>query len=151
MRLFYLFALFLMIAVNANGADILKLVNLLDTNETAQFKSMIVSPEDANAMRDDNNKTILMYASWIGNTEAVEYLIDKGAEPNRQDNGGVTALHLALWKSRSDIAIYLLKHGASPDIMSQDGMTPLDIANMRGNHQIADMIKNSAPKLKPLL
>lgn len=151
MKLLSLFFFIAIFSHEIEGADILRLVNLLDRNDTAQFKSMIVSAEDANAMRDDNNKTILMYASWVGNTEAVEYLIGKGAEPNKQDIGGVTALHLALWKSHSDIAVYLLRHGASGETMSSDGLTPLDIANMRGNQEIVKMITEAAPKLKPLL
>lgn len=151
MKLLSLFLFFVIFTYQAQSADILKLVQLLDENDTAQFKSAVASAEDANAMRDDNNKTILMYASWIGNGEAVHYLISKGAEPNKQDGTGVTALHLALWKSHSDIAVYLLQHGASGETMSGDGLTPLDIANMRGNQEIVEMIKKSAPKLKPLL
>lgn len=134
-----------------NGADILNLVGLLDRNDTQTFQSQIQTIQDANAAREDNNKTILMYASWVGNTEAVKYLIDKGADVNAQDTGGATALHLAAWKGFTPIALYLLEKGASGRAMSKDGMTPLDIAMMRGNQEIAEAIDKAAPKLKPLL
>ncbi|MDD5051292.1 MAG: ankyrin repeat domain-containing protein [Sulfuricurvum sp.] len=133
------------------AADIIALVNTLDRNDSKMFESQIHTVQDANTMRDDNNKTILMYACWIGNEEAVKYLISKGANVNAQDTGGATALHLAAWKGFTSIALFLLKNGASGEPMSKDGMTPLDIAMMQGNQTIADAIKKAAPKLKPLL
>lgn len=132
------------------GADILSLVGLLDRNDTKTFKVQIQTLSDANAARSDNNKTILMYAVWVGNTEAVHYLIDKGADVNAQDSGGATALHLAAWKGRSDIALYLLEKGSSGSAMSKEGMTPLDIALTQGYRDIAEKIEKAAPKLKPL-
>lgn len=151
MKLLYALIFSICMGSSLFGADILTLVQLLDTNNTAGFKASVVTPEDANAMRDDNNKTILMYASWVGNSEAVEYLISKKADVNAQDSIGATPLHLAIWKGHNSIAVILLEHGASPNAMSKDGMTPLDIAMMQGNQTIIKEIKNKEPKLKPLL
>jgi ankyrin repeat protein len=147
------FALFLcaVCTIGVYSADIVELVKILDANDTSKFKSYVISSEDANAMRDDNNKTILMYASWIGNFEAVEYLVSKGADVNAQDMSGASALHLAIWKNHEDVTLYLLRHGASTHSMSTDGMTPLDIAILRSNQTIIKEINNSAPKLKTLL
>lgn len=133
------------------AADILQLVSLLDRNDTSAFRSQINTIQDANAMRDDNNKTILMYACWVGNAEAVEYLVEKGADVNAQDAGGASALHLAAWKGHTAIGLYLLRQGASGSVMSNEGMTPLDVAMMRGNQELAKAIEEAAPKLKPLL
>lgn len=133
------------------GADILQLVALLDRNDTAAFQSQVQTLQDANAMREDNNKTILMYACWVGNADAVAYLIAKGADVNAQDAGGASPLHLAAWKGHTAIALHLLEHGASGQSMSNEGMTPLDIAMMQGNKEIAEAIEKAAPKLKPLL
>lgn len=133
------------------GADILELVRTLDANDTGAFKSLVTTPEDANTMRSDNNKSILMYASWIGNSEAVEHLVAAGAKVNVQDINGVSALHLAVWKSNTPIALYLLQHGASGNTLSSDGMTPLDIARMKENQTLVKEIEKSLPKLKPLL
>ena len=144
-----LFSIF--IPVSLFSADILELVKVLDANDTAKFKSMIVSAEDADSARSDNNKSVLMYASWIGNSEAAEYLVSKGADVNAEDSMGVTALHLALWKSYNAIAAFLLEHGASANIMSHEGMTPLDIAIMKNNQEMIEKIQKSAPKLRPLL
>lgn len=134
-----------------NGADILKLVSLLDLNDTSAFEMQVQNVNDANAAREDNNKTILMYACWVGNLDAVKYLISKGADVNAQDSGGATALHLAAWKGFTPIALYLIENGASGSAMSKDGMTPLDIALIKENKEIAEAIEKAAPKLKPLL
>lgn len=133
------------------SADILDLVRLLDRNDTATFQSRIQNLSDANALRSDNNKTVLMYACWVGNLEAVKYLISRGADVNAQDSGGATALHLSAWKGNVPIALYLIENGASGQIMSKEGMSALDIALMQGNNEIADAISKAAPKLKPLL
>lgn len=145
------FTLFIFIGVTLYSADILSLVGLLDRKDTEMFQSRIQNLSDANAAREDNNKTILMYACWVGNLEAVKHLISKGADVNRQDAGGATALHLAAWKGFTPIALYLLENGASGQTMSKEGMTPLDIAMMQGNQEIAAAIEKAAPKLKPLL
>lgn len=150
MKSLFFFGSFLF-ALSLEAADILDLVGLLDRNDTKTFQSRIQTLQDANAHRSDNNKTILMYACWIGNTEAVTDLIEKGADVNAQDVGGATALHLAAWKGFTPIALHLIAHGASGSIMSKEGMTPLDIAIMQGNKEIAAAIEKAAPKLKKLL
>ena len=141
----------LLLAVSLHAADILDLVGLLDRNDTQTFITRVQTLSDANAAREDNNKTILMYACWVGNADAVKHLISKGADVNAQDTGGATALHLASWKGNTPIALYLLENGASGQSMSKEGMTPLDIAIMQGNQEIAAAIEKAAPKLKKLL
>lgn len=143
--------LFALTCAFLSGADIFKLVQALDRNDTKAFNSMIITIEDANSARSDNNKTILMYASWIGNTEAVKQLVMMGANVNAQDaSSNATALHLAIWKDQTDIALYLLEHGASTSAMSSDGMTPSDIALLRSNTKVIEAINQAKPKLKSL-
>lgn len=138
-------------AVSIAAADIFELVGLLDRNDTTGFKAKIETAIDANCAREDNNKSILMYAVWVGNGDAVKHLIEKGADLNAQDAFGASAMHLAAWKGRTEIARYLLEKGASGSAMSKDGMTPLDIALTQGHTEIAEAIEKAAPKLKKLL
>lgn len=145
------FFLALVLAISLQAADILDLVGLLDRNDSKTFHSRVQTLKDANAAREDNNKTILMYACWVGNSDAVKYLIAKGADVNAQDAEGATALHLAAWKGHTSIALFLLENGASGQSVSKEGMTPLDIALMQGNKEIAAAIEKAAPKLKKLL
>jgi ankyrin repeat protein len=133
-----------------SGADIFKLVDAIDRNDTAGFVSMVQTISDANTARSDNNKTILMYASYRGNKEAVEHLIAKGASINAADSNNASALHLAIWKDHTDIALLLLTKGASATTLSLDGMTPSDIALIRSNTKVIEAIESSKPKLKTL-
>lgn len=133
------------------GADILGLVRILDRNDTPAFISAVQTVEDANSMRSDNNKTILMYAVWKGDETAVRYLLDKGADVNAQDIGGATALHLALWKDYTSIALYLIEHGASSNLMSTEGMTPEDMAMLRNNTAVMEVFQKKKESQKPLL
>ncbi|MDD2949266.1 MAG: ankyrin repeat domain-containing protein [Sulfuricurvum sp.] len=146
-----LFSLSLFGALSLQGADIIELVGLLDRNDTQTFQSRVQTLSDANSAREDNNKTVLMYAVWVGNADAVKYLIDKGADVNAQDTGGASALHLAAWKAHTSIALYLIEKGASTTAMSKEGMTPLDIAIMRENSEIMEAIDKATPKRKKLL
>lgn len=142
--------IFLLLGGLTHAADILDLVRILDRNDTSAFNAAVRTLDDANAMRDDNNKTVLMYACWVGNFDAVKHLVTHGADINALDSGSVSALHLAIWKDYNDIALYLLENGASAQTMSLDGMTPLDIAILRQNTVIIEAINQSAPKRKSL-
>lgn len=133
------------------AADILDLVSLLDRNDTQTFEARVQTIADANIAREDNKKSILMYACWVGNFEAVRYLISKGADVNFQDSGGASALHLAIWKGYTPIALYLIENGASGTLMSQEGMSPLDIAILKDNREVISALEKVTPKLKPLL
>ena len=114
------------------AADIADLLPLLEKDDTAAIFKAVKSAEDANAVRSDNRKTVLMYAVWTGNEAAVAHLIYKGADVNAKDKTGATPLHLAVWKGHDAIALRLLEHGADPLALS-DGMTPLDMAVLKGN------------------
>ncbi|MFH0708863.1 MAG: ankyrin repeat domain-containing protein [Pseudomonadota bacterium] len=140
----------LLSATLLSGADIFKLVQTIDRNDTIEFKRLVQTIEDANTARSDNNKTILMYSSWVGNIDAVKHLVDLGANVNAQDSSNATALHLAIWKDHTDIALYLIEHAASVSTMSMDGMTPGDIAILRSNTKVIEAINQAKPKLKSL-
>jgi uncharacterized protein len=143
--------LVLISATLLSGADIFKLVQTIDRNDTVEFKRLVQTIEDANTARSDNNKTILMYSSWVGNIAAVKHLVDLGANVNAQDSSNATALHLAIWKDHTEIVLYLIEHGASVSAMSMDGMTPTDIAILRSNTKVIEAINQAKPKLKSLL
>ena len=102
-------------------------------NDTEGFKALVQTKEQANATRSDNNKTILMYAVWVGNQEAVAHLLSRGADVNATDDSGATPLHLAVWRQEPDIALMLLRHGADPEAEAGDSMTPLEMARVKGD------------------
>ncbi|MEE8154257.1 MAG: ankyrin repeat domain-containing protein [Phycisphaerales bacterium] len=68
--------------------------------------------------------TPLMLACGEGQVEAVELLIERGADVLARNSGGATALHFSIY-SDSDSTLVLLKGGADVDIQSVNGLTPL--------------------------
>jgi len=69
--------------------------------------------------------TALHYAVRQGNVEAVDVLLDKGADVNAVSADHTTALMLATINGRFDIAKHLLERGADPAIATAAGGTPL--------------------------
>jgi ankyrin repeat protein len=133
-----------LLATAIAAAGITDLIPYLETNTTSHFKSLITTPDDANAKRPDNNKTILMYAVWVGNAEAVTHLLDRGADVNAKDSGGATALLLAVFRNRTEIALELIRRGADINTTADDGMTPLMMSRVRQNRTIKDAILQQA-------
>lgn len=137
-------------AIGIYASDIFELVGYIDKNDTSSFVTAIKTVEDANTHRSDNNKTILMYSAWMGNEEAVNHLLEKGADINMQDETGATALHLAIWKNHESIALKLLEKGADFNLLSKDGMSAMDIAILKGNQNILKVLDSKTPKRKTL-
>ncbi|XP_020184311.1 uncharacterized protein [Aegilops tauschii subsp. strangulata] len=68
-------------------------------------------------------------------TVAVNYLLNKGTNPNNEDNIGFTPIHYAVKEENDGLVRLLLSKGASADISSREG-TPLHMAVSLGNLDI---------------
>ncbi|VAH95753.1 unnamed protein product [Triticum turgidum subsp. durum] len=91
---------------------------------------------DAN---NDSGMTPLACAVARGKAIAVRYLLDKGANLNKQDSVGFSPLHYATKKGNDGLVRLLLSKGASPDISSCEG-TPLHVAVSDGNYGIVQSL-----------
>ncbi len=87
---------------------------------------------DAGAVIDTRMKVLgvfytrpLVYATFVGDAEMVEYLISKGANPNDADDDGVTALEWAAIGNQAGVARALIARGAAVNHADKFGMTPL--------------------------
>jgi uncharacterized protein len=59
----------------------------------------------------------------VNRARVVRLLLEHGADPNLQDEGGNTALIECAWDA--DAALTLIKHGASVNLQNKDGLTAL--------------------------
>jgi ankyrin repeat protein len=96
--------------------------------------------------RATTEKTALMMAAEAGAFDAVQILLDAGANPNAMNGGKYTALDYAVdrppsWASaqpalRVAIVKALLAAGAKKDHKGADGVLPVDRAKRSGNVEI---------------
>ncbi|AAV50367.1 ankyrin containing protein [Acanthamoeba polyphaga mimivirus] len=67
-------------------------------------------------------ETALIYLCRISfMSESVQFLLEKGANPNIQDNSGNTALHYAVKRHEFEMVEILLRYNASPEIINKKG------------------------------
>ncbi len=77
--------------------------------------------------------TPLMYASWGGKVEAIQYLFANGADVNEVNSDGVTALMLAAYANHEEAAKVLLDNKASADLLDKKQNSALTFAITKEN------------------
>jgi len=130
----------LMFAAAANRASVIKILMQHSADSTIATKVVDVmklppTGQTINVDRQQTNRelvgmegglTALMFAARQGAIEAVQALIDAGAQVNQVSPGdGTSPLLIAAINGRFDVAKYLLEHGADPNLASAAGCTPL--------------------------
>jgi ankyrin repeat protein len=120
----------------------------LNEAEEALRKRMKSSEkENAPAAEEDNcdelpddDWTPLHYAAMEGRANAVQHLIDNGADINMKDNDGETPLYYAIMNGYTDIAVLLINSGADVTDKGINGLTPLHEAAAWGNAVVVKML-----------
>jgi hypothetical protein len=101
------------------------------------------------AVRKDPRQILgnaLVYAAAWGRTEAVDVLLDRGAEVNLIPAGfdfAGTPLHYAALRGRGEMVDQLLRRGADPSVRdTKIGKLPEDWAAHDGHNDLADYLRN---------
>jgi len=112
------------------------------SEEIAKEFGVKVFEKGAAPVLHDYEMTFLMFASMIGNYEAVEFLLLNNVKPNLHNGNGVTALMLALENRHDDIAILLMSNRADVNAKNKNDYSALMIAAAKGMAHVVDhMIK----------
>jgi ankyrin repeat protein len=82
----------------------------------------------------------LMRAALIGNTPAVEALLDRGADVNSADQSGWTPLMEAVFGGHTETIRALLDGGADANAKDRAGWTPLMEAASKGHAQAVTVL-----------
>mmetsp|Transcript_24892 Transcript_24892/g.34157 ORF Transcript_24892/g.34157 Transcript_24892/m.34157 type:complete len:292 (-) Transcript_24892:251-1126(-) len=94
-------------------------------------------------IRNPAGWTPLIYATSIGNKEAVKAIIDMGADCNRSENDGWTALHFAASGGYEEIADLLLKANINPGIKNVAGKVAKTLAKELNFPKVVDLIPDT--------
>ncbi|XP_014663274.1 PREDICTED: tankyrase-1-like [Priapulus caudatus] len=101
----------------------------------------LVTPDNINC-RDTQgrNSTPLHLAAGYNNYEVAEHLLERGADVNAQDKGGLIPLHNASSYGHVDIAALLIKHAALVNARDRWSFTPLHEAAQKGRTQLCALL-----------
>uniref|UniRef100_A0A667ZST4 Ankyrin repeat domain 28 n=1 Tax=Myripristis murdjan TaxID=586833 RepID=A0A667ZST4_9TELE len=103
---------------------LLKAIFNVDPDEV---RSLIFKKEDVNT-QDNEKRTPLHAAAYLGDAEIIELLILSGARVNAKDNKWLTPLHRAVASCSEEAVQVLLKHSADVNSRDKNWQTPLHIA-----------------------
>ena len=114
----------------------------------------LLKVSDVNAA-DNYGNTLLMAATTTGQTEAIRWLVSKGADVDKVSQleyGGRTALISAAEVGALESARTLLELGANPHLKMKDGGTALShaLASSMKNDELIEMIKTAVAKAPPV-
>ncbi|GFN81375.1 fam83h antisense RNA 1 (head to head) [Plakobranchus ocellatus] len=79
--------------------------------------------------KDANENTALSEAANGGHAQAINFLLERGADPNTQGQFMRTPLYRAAFAGHLEATLALLENGADPRIYASDSQTPVDIAS----------------------
>lgn len=86
----------------------------------------------------------LLQAACKGHTECMRWLLDHGAEIDRNDNGGKwTALQCAAYYGYAETAQMLLEKGARRDLKNSKGQTALACAREQKKKSVIQVLENN--------
>ena len=89
----------------------------------------------------DEGWTALQWASYLGRIEAVNYLIDNGANINIYNiTDSITPLIYSLQNQKYEVAMILIEEGADLDLKDNLGWTALHYAARDGSNEVVDLL-----------
>jgi ankyrin repeat protein len=125
-----------------------RIMDMLRTGNRQAFRKAVLDDPAAVNLSGSGGSTPLMYAALYGDKASVQFLLERGAKPNAQNDAGATALMWAVDDAAK--TKLLLDHGADPNVRSADGHTALTAAVIRpGSALVLKYLFDSGAKLPP--
>lgn len=103
-------------------------------------RAILKKDKDLLELRNSDNFTPLLLASFHGQLEIARFLIEKGADIHADDNENSTPLHNAAARGHLDIISLLIENGARINQCDGNGMTALHLAASYGHPECAKLL-----------
>jgi len=121
-------------------------------NDTAAIRRFIESEPDLldrtwAFWRISEDETLLHFAAAYGNVEAIQTLIELGADPKAEDGNGFSALYLAAAWKNADAVRELLQHDDRVNRTNRYGWSPLRAAARFGGDEAAEALLEAGAEL----
>lgn len=121
--------------------------NTIAQGDLSEFKNILAQHKGSVDFFDENGMTALQHASYKGNKEMVQLLLDRGADVNSgKHEYNYTALHFGALSGNSEVCKLLLDAGAKPMATNSVGRTASQMAAFVGNHHTVATINNYIPR-----
>jgi uncharacterized protein len=115
--------------------------------KTQDLKAMLDAKMPIN-LCDHKGNSLLMLASYNGNLETTQLLIQMGAEVDKKNDRGQTPLAGVCFKGYLEIVKVLVKAGANIYENNGMGTTPIMFASMFGNYEIVKYLSEQNNSFK---
>jgi ankyrin repeat protein len=103
--------------------------NAAEQNNSKKLKALLDAGMDPNTQDYDRGATPLHFAANKGHVEAIELLIDAGADVNAANKRGRTPMHALIEMKFYKIALWLIKYcGGDPHKADSRGLSAYDLA-----------------------
>jgi len=121
----------------------LKPVHLAAQSPTSTILDFLHSKQH-NLRELDNAETQaqpIHYAAYGRSLACLQYLLERGVDPNTVDKSGSTALHIAAINKDLKAVSLLCDMGADPTILNEKNLTPCDIAESLNHYQLLSSLR----------
>jgi len=114
-----------------------------ETNNVKRLEELIQDGAHVNEPDSDRGNTPIHWACAGGNLDAIEVLLEYGADINASNNHGRTPLHCLISERYDKIALWLVQYcGADPYIQDKRGVAAFDLAQKFFQPEIESAVKN---------
>ena len=133
------------------GADInfyyeqtVPMINILKNHENSYFALHLIKTYDVNVHKGGRGHTILQQACCSENTNLVEIILEKGADPNESGVYGEVPLENAIAFDNIELIKLLIKHGAIIDYKWASDPSLIDAVRYGSLFAFIFLIENGA-------